>query len=115
MPGRHISGPVVAAVSSSTSFGPRPARSAAARTAFAAIAGVTKMMVSSLFADGRGQIRGIARIGGGFRLAGSLTAGRRQRNPGGVLAVVSGLAIDVSGAVGGVVVVAVASGADLTV
>jgi len=44
-----------------------------------------------------------------------LTAGWRQRNPGGVLAVVSGLAIDVRGAVGGVVVVAVASGADLTV
>ena len=42
--------------------------------------------------------------------------GRRfQRNPAGVLAVVAGVAIDVSGAVGGVVVVAVASGADLTV
>jgi hypothetical protein len=52
---------------------------------------------------------------GGFRLAGLLTAGRCQRNPGGVLAVVAGVAIDVSGAVGGVVVVAVASGADLTV
>jgi hypothetical protein len=38
-----------------------------------------------------------------------------QRNPAGVLAVVNGVATDVRGAVGGVVVVAVASGADLTV
>jgi hypothetical protein len=38
-----------------------------------------------------------------------------QRNPAGVLAVVNGVATDVTGAVGGVVVVAVASGADLTV
>jgi len=46
---------------------------------------------------------------------GSRTAGRRQRYPAGVLAVVAGVAIDVTGAVGGAVVVAVASGADLTV
>jgi hypothetical protein len=44
-----------------------------------------------------------------------LTAGRRQRNPAGVLAVIAGVASDVAGAVGGVVVVTVASGADLTV
>jgi hypothetical protein len=40
---------------------------------------------------------------------------KRQRYPAGVLAVVAGEATDVSGAVGGVVVVAVASGADLGV
>jgi hypothetical protein len=44
-----------------------------------------------------------------------LRMARRQRYPAGVLAVVSGVAIDVRGAVGGGVVVAVASGADLTV
>jgi hypothetical protein len=38
-----------------------------------------------------------------------------QRNPAGVLAVVIGVATDVTGAVGGVVVVTVAGGADLTV
>jgi hypothetical protein len=41
--------------------------------------------------------------------------GRRQRYPAGVLAVVAGVAVDVSGAVGGGVVVTVASGAALTV
>jgi hypothetical protein len=40
---------------------------------------------------------------------------KRQRYPAGVLAVVAGEATDVSGAVGGVVVVAVDSGADLSV
>jgi hypothetical protein len=44
-----------------------------------------------------------------------LIAGRRQRNPAGVLAVIAGVASDVAGAVGGVVVVTVAAGADLTV
>jgi hypothetical protein len=44
-----------------------------------------------------------------------LEAGRRQRYPLGVLAVIAGLACDVTGADGGVVVVAVALGADLTV
>ena len=41
-----------------------------------------------------------------------LIAGRRQRNPAGVLAVIAGVASDVAGAVGGVVVVTVTSGAE---